>query len=715
MNARTRFDLSYEQRWQEAWAKADLFRAERHSSRPKWFIVELPPFTNGRLHLGHVRNYVIGDVIARFRRALGHDVLYTTGFDSFGLPNEIAAREEKTAPAVLVTRNQPLMSAQLRRLGLSHDPARIMSDHDPDYYRWVQWVFLKLRESGLAFRRRDFVHWCVSCGTTLADSLVEQGRCWRCRNPVSRIEKEQWFIRETALAEDVLAQDLPGWPKPILDIHADWIGRRHGFDVDLRIAGHDLNLPLFVESVDDLTKAAFIMIAPGGAEARMLGLAETLGVAAPVATGFQAVEPMQGRSLPILCGETGRRGEEGTRLGLPSENPDDAHLVLSLALSPALGASVPSHPACVAPAAIRPAIRTRLRDWDIARSRYWGTPVPVIHCEACGEVGVPETQLPVLLPLDVDLSRGGNPLETLAQFTATACPGCDRPARRETDTLEAYSSPWWYYLISKDPTDQNPFGGQGTQDWMPVDLMIGGADQARTCFFHLRSLAEALTRIGIVQERHPVRGLLAIGMVKAEGRKMSKSAGNSIDPESLLDTYGADAVRFATVAAAAPEQEFNWSNDGVVRAARFLAGLRRFFERNAFDFSALPDRLQPSDPRRQRIVKWLMAASEKTTGSLQRHALHVATKQVEFLATQLLQLDRDIADGKAKPDAEAMGFAGRWLLQLLSPFVPHLAEELWFHAKGAGFLTAAAWPDITGPDAGRQGNPPDPELSEVTS
>lgn len=712
MNARVRFDLSYEARWQEAWAKAGLFKAARHAGRPKWFIVELPPFANGRLHLGHVRNYVIGDVIARFRRALGHDVLYTTGFDSFGLPNEIAAREEKTSPAALVARNQPLMSAQLRRLGLSHDPTRIMSDHDPDYYLWVQWVFLKLRESGLAFRRRDFVNWCVSCGTTLADSLVEQGRCWRCRNPVSRIEKEQWFIRETELAEDVLAQTLPDWPKPILDIHADWIGRRAGLEVTLRVEGRDLNLSVFVETPEALAQAAFVMVPSGGVEARMLGLAETLGVAAPAVSGLHVIEPVAGRRLPILCGEAGRRGEEGVRLGLPNQNPEDERLAQDLALvSP--GSATSAFEA--QPATIRPAIRTRLRDWDIARSRYWGTPVPVIHCESCGEVGVPETQLPVLLPHDVDLGKGGNPLETLESFTATPCPHCKQPARRETDTLEAYSSPWWYYLICKDPGDSVPFNGKGAQDWMPVDLMIGGADQARTCFFHLRTVAEALTRIGIVSERHPVRGLLAIGMVKAEGRKMSKSAGNSIDPESLLDTYGADAVRFATVAAAAPEQEFNWSNEGVVRAARFLAGIRRFFERNSFDFSALPEKLDPHDSRRQRIVKWLAAASEKTTGSLQRNALHVAAKQVEFLATQLIQLDRDIAEAKAKPDAEAMGFAARLLLQLLSPFVPHLAEELWFRAKGAVFLAAAAWPDSTNTNARMQGMPPHPELSQVTS
>ena len=676
-------DFRYEIEWQERWSDADSFRSQRRASRPKWFIVELPPFANGRIHLGHVRNYVIGDVIARFRRAAGYDVLYTTGFDSFGLPNEIAAGEERTTPAALVRRNQPVMTAQLSRLGLSHDRSRVLSDHQPSYYRWVQWVFLRLREAGLIERRPAATNWCPSCETTLADSLVEQNRCWRCRTEVQRLVKDQWFVLETKLAERLAEQDLRNWPKPVLDIHLDWIGRREGLEVDFQVEGAGATLTVFAERETDLRKVASIVLAAQGPEALALGRRETLAPGETRDSGLWAREAASDWRLPVfLQGETsmslggasfGWRAPDGQAAARDGFRPGD---------DGSASAKVRS----------RPAVRTRLRDWDIARSRYWGTPVPIVHCEACGEVAVPDDQLPVILPEDLGVGPGGNPLERCESFLDAACPACGVRARRETDTLEAYSSPWWYYLICSEPQDPEPFRSSGAKWWMPVDLMIGGIDQARTCFFHLRTLAVALSETGVAEDLTPVEGLLAIGMVKAEGRKMSKSTGNSVDPADLIEHYGADALRWAIISAAAPDQDFNWSNDLIVRGARFLSSVRLFIERHAMTFAGLPAELELLDERRRRLSSWLTTAREKISASLERNALHVAAQQLVFLFDQIRKIDRKVEEGLAPADPEAFAFAGRLILQLLAPFAPHLAEELWRFCDGGRLLVQSDWP-----------------------
>jgi leucyl-tRNA synthetase len=336
----------------------------------------------------------------------------------------------------------------------------------------------------------------------------------------------------------------------------------------------------------------------------------------------------------------------------------------------------------------RPATRYRLRDWDIARPRYWGTPVPVVHCAACGPVAVPENDLPVLLPDVADLDTPGSPLAGLSSFVDTECPNCHQRAQRDTDTIETYTSPWWFYLICKDPKAFSPFDRKSTRQWMPVDVMIGGADQTRTCFFHLRVLAEAMTQLGIVDEPFPVKRLIAIGMVKQDGRKMSKSAGNAVDIAAMVDRFGADALRLAILSAAAPDQDINWSEDLPVRAARFVSNLLKLFDRNDFTFTILPDHPPNATSRQLQFARKVAIAERKITGMLERYACHLAIQQLIFLLDQIVKFEQSRQAG----DEVALGYAARSLLKLAAPLAPHVAEELWERGGGGGLLAAAAWP-----------------------
>jgi leucyl-tRNA synthetase len=664
-----------EAKWQAAWAADGLFSRPR-PDRPKWYIMELPPFATGSLHLGHARNYVLADAGARFRRMAGYDVLYTTGYDTFGLPSEIAAREKGVHPAELVDRCCAQMGAQLRRLGLSHDAGKITAFHIPEYYRWVQWVFLRLLEAGHCERREEPVLWCPACDASLTESLAEGGRCWRCGARVELRPVPQWFVKETHFAEDMLdgMAGLEGWPGHVIGIHKDWIGRREGRTVSLEVDGAPgESVEVFVETGASLAAAAAI------------------GAAAdhPLLAGREAPpllrHPALARPLPLVA--VPPQHLPGPRLAVPlvpGANPahDRALAAAGVALIAAGGEEPDGAPAIV----------YRLHDWGIARQRYWGPPVPVIHCAACGPVPVPDADLPVLLPLDIALDTPGNPLETDPGFLAAPCPRCAAPARRDSDTFEAYSSPWWYHWACMQPGDASPFEAATAARWLPVDLMIGGADQIRSCFFHVRMIAKALKSLGISDVDEPVETLVAIGMVQADGRKMSKSEGNSVALDALLDAHGADAVRLAVLRGAAPDRDFNWSASLLDRARTFLAAVARF---------SRGDLLRPGDgapvagaaPGRlaQKLAGWTETAAHKITANLVRHDYHLMVQNLEFLFDRLRQFERD---GGARNDADRERLRAAWdtFLRLLAPAAPHLAEELWAAAGGDGLVSAAPWP-----------------------
>jgi leucyl-tRNA synthetase len=708
-----------ELRWQARWHDACIFEAARHAGKPKWFIVELPPFANGDLHLGHARNYIAADAGARFRRMCGYDVLYTTGFDTFGLPNELAAHEQGCHPEALARRCSDAMLAQLVRLGLSHDRTRISAYHEPDYYRWVQWVFLKLLEAGYCVRRLAPANWCDACATTLADSLVEGGRCWRCGGKVESRLQDQWFVREAEFA-DAMLEGLPaldGWPEHVKRIHADWIGRKEGLSVGFRCAGADERmLPVFFEEPSALADTAFIAVGANHpfvaslVEAGACGESSAAASAPFVVPNIAMAVPLCERSVPLVVVPASAAGDEWGLPGLPSLADADLILAEQLGIaapcSSASGSGAAGHGLAarlVDDGFAAPAVRYRLRDWNIARSRYWGPPVPVVHCVQCGVVPVPEDALPVLLPLDIDLSLPGNPLARHTAFVSTRCPRCGAAAERDTDTFEAYSSPWWYHWLCKTPGVSYPFSRDDERDWLPVDVMIGGADQIRTCFFHVRMIAKALTRLEVTACDEPVKTLVAIGFVKRDNRKMSKSGGNAVTLEDLIARYGVDALRLGMLSAGALDSDFNWSDDVVSRQRKFLSSLWTFGT-TVFAASPAVDAPPGDTPLRIRLRGWADTAARKVTANMVRHDYHLAVQNIAFLFERLAAFDRDARKGAsmAAADAAALARAFGRLILLLSPLAPHVAEELWSLApayvrealgqRDGGFACCAAWP-----------------------
>jgi len=750
--ARTRAAYPFatiERAWQAAWESADAFRTTRTPGRPKWFVIELPPFANGVLHLGHVRNYTMADVSARFRRMTGHDVLYTTGFDSFGLPTELAARDEEAHPLEVAERAIARITEQLVRLGLSHDRRRITAYHEAAYYRWMQWVFLRLFKAGWAYRREAAVNWCRSCQTSLADSLVEGGRCWRCGTPVTQRALFQWFVDEARFA-DALLDGLPalsGWPDLIKNIHVDWIGRRRGYEVPFALAGGEGEIDVFVDHPALLLGIEFLALrrdhpvlvallasaTHGRAVAERLTELETQEA---VRLGLEVNHPLGGVPLPLIVFGHGSVGfADAAVIGVPAHRRWDQRIgrLVGREGRAVLRAPQPDHgftpfdwkddwvvmasgscaglTIAAADAEIArqlravPAVRYRLRDWSIARQRYWGPPVPVVHCPSCGEVGVPEAELPVRLPYDVDVQTPRNPLDGHAAFASTACPRCAGPARRDTDTLEAYSSPWWMHWICMSEGADSPFERADSVRWMPVDVMIGGIDQARTCFFHTRMMERALHALGIVDVVEPVRELVAIGMVKADGQKMSKSHGNTVDPMDLVSHYGVDALRLGVLAAAAPDTDVNWSEVHIRRAFAFLNRLWRFVtnERRGRAPDGAQVELDAGDPGaalRRRFALVIDSAVHSMTSQLEHHHYHLATLTVETLFKSLERFAgevRRLGRGDDPRDMAALRCGIDALLGLLAPLCPHIAEELWGRQP---MLAFGPWPTAARPESG---------------
>lgn len=696
-----------EPKWQRRWEEAGLFYSEPVEGLQNCVVIELPPFANGSLHLGHVRNYAMGDVYARFRRMSGFNVLYTSGFDSFGLPNELAAQELGRHPKEVAEEVMTEMRRDFVRLGLSHDTRRIIGNHDESFYGWVQWVFLKLFEQGLAYRQRYPVLWCPSCEITLADSLAVGGRCWRCGTAVETRSIEQWLVRETMFADDMLAglDRLKRWPSQIKRIHADWIGRREGAEVRFTVnEWPDAVITAFVAEPGRLPYVASIELAPEHGVIATLWAAEMLATdvreglgrisrgsrtegQARILLGVHAVHPLTGELIPIAASaELDLRTHDGVAVSFAADAPsagDSTSVIRELELRHAGGL----------------AVRYRLRDWNIARQRYWGPPIPIIHCPRCGAVPVPERELPVLLPLDIDLNWRGNPLESHPTFSSVSCPRCGGGARRDTDTLETYCSPWWYHWNAKRMATQNPFDRDEARCYMPVDVMIGGEDQARTCFFHLRMVARAMKQAGVVELDEPIDTLIAIGMVKAGGRKMSKSEGNAIDPKDIIARYGADALRFAILGAAAPESDFNWSEDGVRRAHSFLSRLIRWCTGMASDvrFDTLtPDvRIDITYSLTRKLAHQSDTAVARITDSMCQNMFHLAASNLEMMFERIEKYGEEAVKRRKSLDARdrgALAVAASALLRMLTPLCPHIAEECWSVLGGSGKIAQAPWP-----------------------
>jgi leucyl-tRNA synthetase len=748
-----------EARRQAAWRERDAFvtpPVERE--RPRRYIKPSAPFTSGNIHIGHVRSYSIGDAYARFQRARGEDVLFAFGFDAFGLPAELGAIDRGEAPSDWVARCAEHMTGQLLRLGYSFDWERTFMSSDAQMYRWSQWLFVTLLRAGLVYRGTGVVDWCDTCQTTLATIQVEDGECWRCHNPVRLIERPTWYLRISAHVPEndrQLAElaESGRWDEVALSSQRFVLGRVDGVEVDLS-AADGTRLSVFTPHVDALEAARFVLISPKHPEIdawagdpqvraqleelRSSGLQRSSRDAAAIGlidTGRTLPAPAGGGSLPVLIspGVDGRFGATAV-FGVPEHDRTDE--TIAERLQDLLGDSDPgARPQPTASATSdteppngatasdgaagppRPAVRYKAEDFSISRQRSWGTPIPIVYCEGdCGIVPVPLEQLPVALPLDLVPTGAGNPLAERADFVHTTCPACGGPARRETDTLDCHFDALWLWVpVCVPPAErERPLDEilalEDLRAWLPCERVVAGSDSGNFVFDQ-RIVTKALRDIGplaFLADGEPFAGCLFHEMVISDGRKMSKHLGNVVDPDALVERYGADTVRLAVLYAARPQKTLNWSDSAVLRAHRFLTQVWEFSRsrmladppptvvEQAADEAPVRDK---TEHLRLKLAQWCEKAAEKITEDMQGLEMHSAVRNVMRLFDRIRDFEKRVLAREQElsaADHEALLDALGVLAQLLEPLAPHVAQELWI-ALGNDGDTQTPWPGVSSP------------------
>ncbi len=743
-----------EEKWQQFWEESSAFRATRNEDKEKYYLLEMFPYPSGRIHMGHVRNYSIGDVIARFMRMRGRNVLHPMGWDAFGMPAENAAIQNKSHPGTWTYENIEYMRSQLKKLGFSYDWDREIATCHVGYYRWEQLIFLKMYEKGLAYKKNSFVNWCPKCETVLANEQVEDGVCWRCDSEVVQKELDQWFLRITDYAEELLdyTNKLPGWPERVLTMQRNWIGKSSGCEIDFALEGGTGSVRVFTTRQDTLYGATFMSLAPEHPLAMELAASDKREEVAAfidkvkrtdkqvrtaedlekegVFTGSYCINPVTGQRMPIYLANfvlpeygTGavmavpthdqRDFEFAQKYGLPlqvviqpvGESLDSATMTAAYTDEGVMVNSGPFDGLNSSESKEKIAdylekegfgkktINYRLRDWGISRQRYWGNPIPIIYCDSCGAVPVPESDLPVVLPMDAKFSgEGGNPLAKVSSFVSVACPKCGKPARRETDTMDTFVQSSWYFLRYCCPRfDQGPLDREETEYWMSVDQYIGGIEHAVLHLLYARFFTKVLRDMGYVNIDEPFVNLLTQGMVIKDGAKMSKSKGNVVDPDSLIKVYGADTARLFSLFASPPERDLEWSDQGVDGSFRFLNRVWKL----VFEFAPLVKNISA-------VNKSLTLSGE--SGKLRR-AIHKTIKKVtedveerfhfNTAIAAIMELVNSISSFESKKDpscAPVLKEALEAVVLLLAPFVPHITEELWEGLGHEGGIGAASWP-----------------------
>jgi len=760
-----------DRKWQERWRESRAFEVDVDPSRPKFYCLEMFAYPSGHAHVGHVRNYIIGDVMARTKRMQGFNVLHPFGWDAFGLPAENAAIKNGIHPEVSTRGNIAHMKGQLQRLGISYAWERELATCDAEYYKWNQWLFIRMVERGLAYRRRSSVNWCPSCNTVLANEQVVDGGCWRCGTPVEMRDLEQWFFRITAYADELLdaTAELQKWPEKVLTMQRNWIGRSEGAKVRFAVVGHPgTTLEVFTTRIDTIHGATFVLLAPEHPQvaalaesapdpdavrraaqtfrlqdraARMSGAVEKQGFD----TGATAINPFTGAAVPIwvanfVLGEYGtgavmavpahdQRDFEFARkyqlpirvVVTPDGGPlDDATLTES---QPAYGtlvnsgefsglSSADAQRQMVAAAAAggfgEGTVQYRLKDWGISRQRYWGTPIPMINCELDGLVPVPDADLPVELPkLAQFTGRGDSPLAQVAEFVNTTCPRCGRPARRETDTMDTFVDSSWYFYRFADPRNQSlPFSPEAVKYWLPVDFYSGGVEHAILHLIYSRFFARVFRDIGLVTHSEPFQQLLTQGMVLKDGAVMSKSKGNVVDPDAMIEKFGADALRVYVMFVAPPEKEVEWSDSGLEGSFRFLARVWRLVDH----WAPILDTVTPtplealSGPAERTLRRRTHETVRRVTGDIvERQQLNTPVSAMMELVNDLYAYSERTPAGSpgGRPTgqftvsgetAAAVRETLEALVRMLAPFAPHTCEELWGHLGHSAGLNAATWP-----------------------
>jgi leucyl-tRNA synthetase len=752
---------SVEPRWQARWEGAGLFHVKTpESGRRQFNCLEMLPYPSGILHMGHVRNYSLGDAIARFHRMKGEDVFHGIGWDAFGMPAENAAIRKGEHPRRWTLANIDAMRGQLQRLGFGYDWSSETTTCLPEYYRWNQWMFLRMMEKGLAYRARRLLNWCDSCATVLANEQVDSGRCWRCDTAVVRKEFEQWFLRITDYAQELLEEldRMEDWPDKVRTMQRNWIGRSEGSRIFFPVVGGNDPIEVFTTRVDTIFGATYMALAvehpripelvadseqrrsveafvreqlSTSLEDRFEEAAEKLGVF----TGRHAVNPYSGEKIPIWVANfvlmdvgTGavmsvpahdeRDFAFAGKYGLPirpvihpqGEGPLDPD-AMEDAYTPdgVVHDSGPYSGLDSAAARTRMnadaaegafgsrTITYRLKDWGVSRQRYWGTPIPVVHCPKCGPVAVPDGDLPVLLPEDVPLTgEGGSPLGRLDSFVNTTCPQCGGEARRDTDTMDTFVDSCWYYFRYLDSSnDSAPFDWEKLRPWFPVDLYIGGIEHATGHLIYTRFWSKVMRDLGMTDLDEPVARLFTQGMVIKDGFKMSKSRGNVVDPDTMVDRYGADTTRLFSLFAAPPEKELEWSEKGVEGCHRFLGRVWRTFEKVEGRLPA-PGTERPktaSEAEALALRRKIHQTIKRVTDDLgpRMHLNTAVAAQMELINT-IAPLADDTGAGEGELWALREAFEA--LVRLLAPFAPHFAEEIWARLGGEGFVSEAQWPVV---------------------
>jgi leucyl-tRNA synthetase len=738
-----------EQDTQEYWESHRCFEVNEDSAKEKFYCLSMFPYPSGRLHMGHVRNYTIGDVISRYQRMQGKNVMQPMGWDAFGLPAENAAIQNKVPPAKWTRENIDYMRGQLKRLGFAYDWQRELATCDPDYYRWEQWLFTRLYKKGLVYRKTAPVNWCPHDLTVLANEQVIEGRCWRCDTEVERKDIPQWFMKITDYAEELLADldKLDGWPEQVRTMQRNWIGRSEGVEISFTIEGRDEALKVFTTRPDTLMGVTYVAVAAEhplakAAAVRAANVAafikdcQASGVAEATLetmekkgmdTGFKAIHPISGDKVPVFIANFVLMGYgEGAVMAVPAHDQRDWEfarqygLSITQVIAPAssetevdLGAcaftdkgvlidsgeftGLSSQQAFDAIAAHlddagRGGKRTtfRLRDWGVSRQRYWGAPIPIINCGKCGEVPVPEADLPVVLPEDVSFDGVGSPIKKMPEFYQTTCPQCGGKAERETDTFDTFMESSWYFARYASPGNDSAMLDKRANYWMPVDQYIGGIEHAILHLLYARFYNKLLRDEGLLANDEPFTNLLTQGMVLKDGAKMSKSKGNTVDPQALIEQYGADTARLFMMFAAPPEQSLEWSDAGVEGAHRFLKRLwkRVYSHVQVGQPPALKvDELNDAQQALRRQVHETVAKFSDDVG--RRFTFNTAIASVMELLNALNRYE-DAAPQDRAVVQEALEMAVR----LLAPIVPHICHSLWQALGHEAAIIDCAWPQV---------------------
>ncbi len=760
-----------ELKWQKYWEDNNLFKTEEDTSKKKYYCLEMFPYPSGRIHMGHVRNYAIGDVIAKFMKMKGYNVLHPMGWDAFGLPAENAAIKHGVHPAKWTYENIEYMKRELKRLGLGYDWTREVTTCLPEYYRWNQWFFIKMYEKGLAYRKSSSVNWCPSCETVLANEQVIDNKCWRCDSYVTTKELEQWFLRITSYAEELLRDcvELKGWPEKVIIMQKNWIGKSEGVEVRFFIDEINEELNIFTTRPDTLWGCTFVCIAPDHHLSEKLvknrdvinqikSINDDANTKSGYFTGYYAINPVNNERVPVYIANfvlmeygTGaimsvpahdqRDFEFAKRYGLEirvvimpedsagkyrgddldSAYEDEGILINS---GPFTGLRSDEVRRRISQyleekGIGRKVVNYRLRDWGISRQRYWGTPIPIIYCEKCGIKPVPEDHLPVILPEDVRFTgKGGSPLKESKEFLEITCPYCGGMAKRETDTMDTFVDSSWYFLRYTSKKTEHPLMKEKIDYWMPVDQYIGGIEHAVLHLLYSRFFTKVLRDLGIVNFSEPFENLLTQGMVCMEtikcpehgwlfpkeekdnrcihcgreverGRieKMSKSKKNIVDPDDMINKYGADTIRLFTLFAAPPEKDLEWSTGGVEGVHRFLQRVWNYVNTYKDNIRKTDDGYPPHHP----LVRLTHRTIKSVTLDIEKE-FHFNTA-----IARLMELMNAIQNTKLakEDDYRALKYSLKNLIIMLSPFAPHISEELWEIMGFQPSIFNTPWPEYS--------------------